>query len=170
MNKSIKNEFDQFKLYHKNIYNINTHIFCGFVYMSFLLLLLNNSNINQQTLIFLYCTLILFTMNSSSLIFNRSDKSNLQQSLDPPERLNSLFISLIMFIILLTLTNMLSKYNISKLTLFILFLFFYFLPELSHKLTNEKTVLNINNITPFSIFVNIFYLLPFSIKCLFYIE
>ena len=59
------------------------------------------------------------------------------------------------------------KYKLKKANIFLLFLVFYFLPDLSHYLTNESSMLNINNITSLSLFTNIFYLLPFSIMSLF---
>ena len=84
------------------------------------------------------------------------------------------------FLLLLTTVNLMSAvlisipiyYMINNVISFssnniYIFLLFYFLPELSHYLTNEKTVLNVENITALSLFANIFYLLPFSIQCLF---
>jgi hypothetical protein len=139
MIKNIEEEFSEFRLYHKNIYNISFHIFCGFIFMSFFLLLFNK---NKNLVLLLYSFLILFTINN-------------------------IFISGIIFICLFLLINTIFKNYKSTKTILFLFLAFYFLPEVSHYLTNEKTVLKINNITFFKIFNNIFYLLPFSILCLF---
>ena len=36
----IKEEFNDFEKYHKNKYNLYFHIFCGFIFMTFLFLLL----------------------------------------------------------------------------------------------------------------------------------
>jgi len=69
------------------------------------------------------------------------------------------------FILLAGIIAVGSSYNISKLYLVVLFITFYFLPDLSHYLTNEPTVLSIDTITPFTLFTNIFYLLPFSLMC-----
>jgi len=137
MNTIIKKEFIEFEKYHKNVYNIYFHIICGFIFMTFLFLLSNNySNI----LLILYSLLILFT-------------------------LDNLLITFIIFIILFGMMYFVKKYKFKQEYIFFLFLVFYFLPDLSHYLTNEPSMLNINNITPLSLFTNIFYLLPFSIMC-----
>jgi hypothetical protein len=138
MNTILKKEFIEFKTYHKNIYNIFFHIVCGFIFMSFLFLLSKNySNI----LLFAYLLLILFTIKN-------------------------LFVTIIIFIILFIMVYFIKKNKLSQVNIFLLFLVFYFLPDLSHYLTNEPSMLNIKNITPLSLFTNIFYLLPFSIMCL----
>ena len=120
------------------MYNIYFHILCGFIFMTFLFLLSNKYN---NILLFLYSILILVTIHN-------------------------LLISFIIFIILFTMVNFINRYKIKKVNIFLLFLTFYFLPDLSHYLTNEPSMLNINNITPLSLFTNIFYLLPFSIMSL----
>ena len=51
----------------------------------------------------------------------------------------------------------------NKITLIIIF---YLLPEVSHYITDEPTVLKIENLNPISLFINIFYLLPFGILSL----
>ena len=138
MNTIIKNEFDEFKKYHKNIHNVYFHIFCGFVFMTFIFLLSKNySNI----LLLIYSLFIFFTMNN-------------------------FIISLTIFLIIYVLIYLVKKYKFKIKTIFFLFLAFYLLPDLSHYLTNEPSVLNLQNITILSVFTNIFYLLPFSIMCL----
>lgn len=139
MNTIIESEFIEFEKYHKNIYNIYFHIICGFIFMTFLFLLSNNySNI----LLIIYSLLLQFT------IYN-------------------LYVTFIIFIIIYFMIYFMKKYKLKKANIFLLFLVFYFLPDLSHYLTNEYSMLNINNITPLSLFTNIFYLLPFSIMSLF---
>jgi hypothetical protein len=138
MNTNIKREFIDFAKCHKNIYNIYFHIFCGFIFMTFLFLLSKNYS---NTLLILYSLLILFTIHN-------------------------LAITMFIFIILFVMVHFIKKYKFKTLNILLLFLVFYFLPDLSHYLTNEPPMLNINNITPFSLFTNIFYLLPFSIMCL----
>ena len=138
MNTNIKREFIDFAKCHKNIYNIYFHIFCGFIFMTFLFLL---SKKYSNTLLILYSLLILFTIHN-------------------------LAITMIILIILFIMIHFIKKYKFKTLNILLLFLVFYFLPDLSHYLTNEPPMLNINNITPFSLFTNIFYLLPFSIMCL----
>jgi hypothetical protein len=138
MNTIIKKEFIEFEKYHKNMYNIYFHIVCGFIFMTFLFLLSKN---DSNLLLFLYSLLILFTIHN-------------------------LFITFTIFIILFIIIYFIKKHKLINTNIFLLFLVFYFLPDLSHYLTNETSMLNINNITPLSIFTNIFYLLPFSIMCI----
>ena len=138
MKTTIKKEFIEFKKYHKNIYNIYFHILCGFVFMAFLVLL---SKKYSNILLFIYSLLILFTVNN-------------------------LLITIIIFIILFIIVYLVKKYKFKTEIIFVLFLVFYFLPDFSHYLTNEPSMLNLNNITPLSIFTNIFFLLPFSIMSL----
>jgi len=140
METHINSEYEDFELYHKNIYNIGFHIFCGILFMTFFLLSFKKYN---NVALALYSLLLLFTINN-------------------------IIVTGIVLVLLFSLSNIIfTKNNYSQLTLFGLFLVFYLLPDLSHYLTNEKTVLTIENITPFNAFVNIFYLLPFSIMCLF---
>lgn len=137
-NNTIESEFIDFKKYHKNKYNIYFHIVCGFIFMCSLFLL---SKTYSNLLLILYSLLILFTIQN-------------------------LLVTIVMFFVLLLIMCGLNKHKLSSIQLFGLFLLFYFLPDLSHYLTNEPSMLNINNITPLSVFTNIFYLLPFSIMCL----
>jgi uncharacterized membrane protein YGL010W len=137
-NNTIEGEFIDFKKYHKNKYNIYFHIVCGYIFMCSLFLL---SKTYSNLLLILYSLLVLFTIQN-------------------------LFVTIVMFFVLLLIMGGLNKYKLSSIQLFGLFLLFYFLPDLSHYLTNEPSMLNINNITPLSVFTNIFYLLPFSIMCL----
>ena len=138
MNIIIKKEFIEFKKYHKNIYNIYFHIVCGIFFMTFLFLLSNNYS---NVLLILYSLLLLFTIHN-------------------------LLITFIIFSILFIMVYFIKKYKFKTEIIFLLFMVFYFLPDLSHYLTNEPSMLNINNITPLSLFTNIFYLLPFSIMSL----
>ena len=136
MNKIIEKEFIEFKKYHKNIYNIYFHIVCSFIFMTFLL-----CNKNSNVLLIIYSLLLLFTINK-------------------------LLITFIIFIILFFMVYLVKKYNFKPENIFLLFLVFYSLPDLSHYLTNEPSMLNINNITPLSLFTNVFYFLPFTLMCL----
>jgi len=79
------------------------------------------------------------------------------------------FIPILLTIIGIYFTSKIIKKiytNLNTIHLSIIFLIFYFLPDLSHYLTGEKTVMTLENITIESLFVNIFYLLPFSFVCL----
>lgn len=134
METLIKTELVEFEKYHKNKYNVYFHIVCGFFYMTFLLLLFKNSNL----LLFIYSLILLITMKN-------------------------LCIVLTLFIILFLMIYFIKKLKLSTLNLMILFIFFYFLPDVSHYIVKEPSIINISNITPISLFINIFYLLPFSI-------
>jgi hypothetical protein len=134
----LEKEFTEFEKYHRNKFNLYFHIFCGIIYMAFLLSIKFNYSIN----LILYSLLILFTIDN-------------------------ILISFIISVVLFIIGFFIQKLNFSVIFNLVLFLIFYFLPDLSHYLSNEHPVLNVNNITLSTIFVNIFYLLPFSFKCLF---
>lgn len=138
MNNVILKEYNNFKKHHTNIYNILSHFICGILYMLFLLLLFNE---NAILVLVLYSILIVLTLKSLSI---------------------GILIFIILSILIIFFSNKLETSNIK----IILFIIFYLLPDLSHYMTNETTILNFNNITPQSIFINIFYLLPFTIKIL----
>jgi hypothetical protein len=138
MNKVIKEEFIEFEKYHKNIYNIYFHILCGFIFMTFLFLL---SKKYSYILLSFYTLLILFTTHN-------------------------FLISFYIYISIYFLIYFIKQFNFNKTITFVLFFIFYFLPDLSHFLTNEPSMLNMDNLTPLSLFTNIFYLLPFSLLCL----
>ena len=135
MNETIKKELTEFKKYHKNIYNIYFHILCGFIFMAVLVLLSSNYS---NLVLFMYALLLLFT-------------------------LHDFVITLIISIGVFGMSYIIKGYIVRKIFLFLFFIVFYFLPDLSHYLTDEPSMLNINNITPLNLFTNIFYLLPFSI-------
>ena len=138
MNLFIEKELNEFKQYHKNIYNVWFHIVCGFIFMVFMILSVPQySNI---TLV-LYSILLLVT-------------------------LGSIAIPLVICIVLFVMQFIFARFNLTPAYCMGLFVLFYFLPDLSHYLTNEPPMMDINNITPFTVFVNIFYLLPFSLICL----
>lgn len=142
MNSYIQKELNEFKPCHINTFNIGFHIFCGFIFMSALLLLSRKYKI---ILLLAYALLLLFTMTSTY------------------------FIPILLTIIGIYFTSKIIKKiytNLNTIHLSIIFLIFYFLPDLSHYLTGEKTVMTLENITIESLYVNIFYLLPFSFVCL----
>jgi hypothetical protein len=141
MKSSIQNELNEFKKYHKNKFNVTFHIICGIFFMSFLLLKFGRY---KNIALLGYFILLLLTINSKK---------------NPDAGIINIIIAAFLFITI----SKLKEFKYSQFYLTFLFLIFYFLPDVSHYLTNEKTVMNINNITLFSAFVNIFYLLPFSI-------
>jgi len=74
-----------------------------------------------------------------------------------------IIISIISVFILFCTSYILLKYKINPYILLIVFTICCFIvPEISHYLTNEKTIININT-SPIKIITNIFYFLPFSI-------
>lgn len=148
----IKKEFIEFEKYHKNIYNIYFHIVCGFIFMTLLFSLCKNYS---NVLLIIYSLLLLFIIHNLFSIHTLFTTFII-----------TLIITFTIFMILFIMIYFIKKYKFKTSTLFLLFLVFYFLPDLSHYLTNEPSMLNINNITPLSLFTNIFYLLPFSIMCL----
>lgn len=109
------------------------------VYFYGILFLLSNNYSN--VLLIIYSLLLLFTINN-------------------------IFITFIILIILFIIIYLVKKYKFKTEIIFLLFLVFYLLPDLSHYLTKEPSMLNIINITPLTLFTNIFYLLPFSIMSL----
>lgn len=138
INDVVKKEFIEFEKHHRNIYNICFHILCGFLFMTFLFSLFKGYSI---TLLILYSLLILFTIE------------------------NSVLITIAFFFILLILVSFFQILNIPFFTKLILFFIFYFLSSLSHFLTGEKTVVNLNNLSFKTITINTLYFIPFSIQC-----
>lgn len=138
MNTIIKNEFIEFEKHHRNIHNIYFHIFCGFIFMTFLVSL--SKSYSFMFLIF-YTFLILFTINDFVITF-------------------------LIFIILFIMVSRINKYDFSFLSKFVIFIVFYFLSSLSHFLTGEPTILNISKLSVYEVLINTFYFIPFSIFCL----
>jgi hypothetical protein len=138
MNPTIQRELNEFEKYHKNIYNISFHVVCGFVFMTFLFLL---SKKYSHVLLILYALLLLLTINN-------------------------VLITSITVIILFIMIYFISQYDISLSTKLIIFFTFYFLSSVSHFVTGEPTVLNISNTSVYSVAINTFYFIPFTIVCL----
>ena len=136
----IKKDFDEFEQYHRNIINISFHILCGFLFLSFLFFVFKKHHLKALAV---YILILIYTMKDKPLII--------------------ISIALGLYILM---EIVLRDIKLKIYQLLGLFLFFYFLPDLSHYLTNEKTVLKLENITFFNVFTNIFYLLPFSLMCL----
>lgn len=134
----INNEYKEFKKYHTNIYNVLFHIICGVIYMVLFFLLFKK---NEIFVLGLYALLLLLTLENTMI---------------------AIITSLILYCTLINIKD----FNIDTKYIIGLFLLFYFLPDVSHYLTNEKTILTMESATLFDIFVNIFYLLPFSIQSL----
>ena len=134
-NEYIIQEYEEFKSYHQNKYNLIMHILSGILYMGSLNVL-TNGNILPYYLFFL-----LFTH----------------------ERISSLSS----FLYIKVGSTILIYCNLSIYALICTFLLGCFIfPEISHYVTNEKTLLNMQNATPKKVVTNIIYFLPFSIQCL----
>jgi hypothetical protein len=138
INTYIDKEFEEFRQYHKNIYNIIFHILCGIFYITAFFLLFGKY---KYIFLIIYSFILLITIQNITTMLK--------------------IFTIIYIILLITDKNIFNfKYLIT------IIIIFYFLPELSHYITNENTILNINNITPINILFNFFYLLPFSFMCL----
>lgn len=134
MNNYIKTEYSEFALHHNNMINIIVHILSGILYMSSLNVL------SKNRLIYWYILLLLLTYDEYIIII----------------------VSL--YYIHLSTNSFISK-KISRPSCIIIFLAGCFLfPEISHIVTNEDTILNIDNITIDKVIINIIYFLPFSMN------
>ena len=140
--KFIKEEYNHFYQAHQNVWNILFHVFCGAVFTSCLILLLPSAY--YAMFIALFLTLVWISLPMTMHVF----------------------VSLSS--VLLIFFGILSAFEMSNNTLLLIAILFYFLPELSHIITQEKTAINIKNITVLNVWINIMYLLPFSVKTLFY--
>lgn len=134
-NEYIIQEYEEFKSYHQNKYNLIMHILSGILYMGSVNVL-TNGNLLPYYLFFLLLT---------------------------HERISSLSS----FLYIKVGSTILMFINVSTNALILMFLFGCFIfPEISHYVTNEKTLLNMQNATPKKLATNIIYFLPFSIQCL----
>jgi len=136
MYEFLEKEYNDFKLHHKNIYNILFHIICGICYLTILFLSLGEYK-NEGLSI--YIVLLMITLNDLKIVFP----------------------------IIVTLTYLVNYTHyfesLEPKSLFGFFVLFYFLPDISHYFTNNQIIMHTD---PYKIFINTFYLLPFSIKCL----
>ena len=128
----IERRKEEFQKYHKNIYNILFHLFCGIVYMSLLFSLFPG----YVYVIYFVITLYLFP--------------NL-----------SVFLALSLLALARTYPHKMSV----KMTVLAIFIF-YFLPDVSHYLTGEDTVLKMNTVTALDLVDNFFLLLPHTMLAL----
>lgn len=134
-NEYIIQEYEEFKSYHQNKYNLIMHILSGILYMGSLNVL-TNGNLLPYYVFFLLLT---------------------------HERISSLSS----FLYIKVGSTILMFINVSTNALILMFLLGCFIfPEISHYVTNEKTLLNMQNATPVKVATNIIYFLPFSIQCL----
>ena len=128
----IERRKEEFQKYHKNIYNILFHLFCGLVYMSLFFSLFPG-----------YVYVIYFVM--TMYLFPN--------------------VSVFAALSLVALARM-YPHKISLKITGLAILIFYFLPDLSHYLTGEDTVLKINTVTALDLVDNFFLLLPHTMLAL----
>jgi len=128
----IERRKEEFQRYHKNIYNILFHLFCGLVYMSLFFSLFPA---------YVYLVYFIFTM----YLFPN--------------------LSVFLALSLVALARMYPHKMSVKITVIAIFIF-YFLPDVSHYLTGEETVLNIHTVTPLDLVDNFFLLLPHTMLAL----
>ena len=135
----IQSELDEFLLYHKNYSNRIIHVLTGIIYMSCLNVLLYKGR-------FLVIYLIILLLTFPSIIS-----------------------SLLSVISIYATTEIILKFKKTPLFLYILISLFiiccFIVPEVSHYITNEEIVINIQSLVT-KIVTNIFYFLPFSITSL----
>ena len=131
--KYIKGEFQEFQDSHNNKFNLAIHIFSGILYKSSLNCLIGNKAV------FLYMVFLFFSHNNKAA---------------------SLFSCMSIHMA----SRIILYYEIRKRYLIVNFLLGCFIfPEISHFLTKDKTVLNMNNATFLKVATNIIFFLPFSI-------
>ena len=128
----IERRKEEFQKYHKNIYNILFHLFCGIVYMSLFFSLF------PGYVYVIYCVITLYLFPNVSVFAALS---------------------------LVALARMYPHKMSLKIT-GLAILIFYFLPDLSHYLTGEETVLNIYTVTALDLVDNFFLLLPHTMLAL----
>lgn len=127
-----------FKNSHTHMLNIIIHIICGCLYIALISCCFNEFKHNAVLIYSLF--VLLLTQN--------------------------IIIAIIVYILLIIVTNKIMNYKLSILTLLSFAFLFYLLPEIGHILCNESTVLSKNDINPKEIIINILVLLPYSIDTL----
>jgi hypothetical protein len=143
----LQQEYNEFRVAHRHLGNQLFHILCGGIYVTCVCLITPFPyplTVLLGYLLLVWITLSLYVSSSSP-------------------RLSSLLLTSILLLLFYRSADTLS---LSPRILLILGLAFYLLPELSHFLTNENTVMTINNLTPLKALMNVLYLLPFSIMAL----
>ena len=142
MLSNLEKEYKTFTLYHKNTYNVLFHVFSGLMFMSAIFKL---SGKYQNIGLISYIVLLLLTIKNLNII-------------------------ILIFILVYIIINYIFTSKLSTRYYLILFVIFYYLPELSHILLSESNqdVINrfLENPKEFPVLINIFYLLPFSLKIL----
>ena len=133
----VQTEYESFSKTHRDRLNILFHVFCGTIYTASLVLLVP---FNYSFVFLIYVALIAILLDLKTALLSGAALAigiNIILSLKP---------SVPMLLTILAI--------------------FYVLPEASHLLTGEKTVLKIDDISIIDIAVNIISLLPFSVKTL----
>ncbi len=134
----IKNEYLDFANHHNNKINLIVHILAGTIYMTSLNIL------SRCNLLPFYTVFLLLTF----------------------ENIESIFLSTILiYQSTVILYKYKYKYKINTKYLILIFILNCFIvPEISHLISREATVLNFNILSFNKLITNIIYFLPFSIK------
>jgi hypothetical protein len=77
-----------------------------------------------------------------------------------------LFPNVGVLLLLAVLPLLAQSFRLSNLATISAIILFYFAPDITHYLTKEETVLNINTVTVYDLIDNFFFLLPHTILCL----
>jgi hypothetical protein len=134
----LEKEKADFQAHHTNRINIWINIVCGFLFMTFLLLLLGPLK---------YVALVIYILFLWVSFGYR-------------------FFILGIGLVLAAMVAIFSRWNLSQLQLVVLFFFFYFASAGAHWATGEPTILTMEKMGLEAIFVNTFYFIPFSLFCL----
>lgn len=136
MNTALQTELAEFRRYHRNPYNVWFHILCGCIYMAALMTL---GGTYRYVLTLGYGILVGVSLGDvRTAILSTGAIIAVMQSLP---YLTPAALAGLAFVA-------------------------YMAPEVSHYATGEPAVLTLESITPFTAFVNVAYLLPFSMKSL----
>jgi len=134
----LEKEKADFQAHHTNHINVWVHIVCGFLFMTFLLLLLGPA---KYVGLGLYILFLWVSFGYELMILGIG-------------------------LVLGAMVSIISRWSLSTLHLSGLFFFFYFASSLAHWATGEPTILTMEKVSPEAIFVNTFYFIPFSLFCL----
>ena len=136
----LERDFEDFKNHHKNPINAWFHVACAIGFVSLLFSTLGP--VSAVVAVFLY-GIFLFSTLPKSIKWS----------------------GLASTVVVLVLQPMLVR--IPMKTALALAIVFYMLPEVSHRVVNEKTVISFDTFTLRDALVNVLYLLPFSIATAF---
>ena len=149
LNTIVANEYAEFRTYHQNPLNVSVHVLCSLVYTLLVVCMLPCGM--QEGAVLLYTVWL-------SVTFGRV----------PRRGVHALLVVWTIGLVLFLLTKIVrtATQGMPGLWLLGLALAFYLLPELSHYATGEHAQLDLANLTPTAVVLNVIYLLPFSVMVL----